>query len=545
MRLILPTLLLILWSINGSADHHAEASKISANNLSDIVKVMASDEFEGRAPGTPGEDKTVAYLITQMEKIGLTPGGAEGSWTQAVPMMRSEVKPSVKMSFSSADTVLMLAQGTSVSVDTATARTNIVAADVPVVFVGFGANAPEQDWDDYGEIDLTGKLAIFLVNDPDFAAEPQEAVSGRFGNRRMTYYGRWTYKYEIAAKLGAAGVIIIHTDPSAGYPWQVVETSWTGPQSELPNEGEPTIEIKGWMSNTSTAALFASAGQNLDSLRQQASSKNFQPLELPITTDLTLPITMTSNTSANILARIEGGDLADEVIVFTAHHDHLGKGVATKPGEDVIYNGALDNATGVASVLAIGRAFSQLPSQSRRSLLFAFVGAEEQGLLGSLYLALHPPVAPGKLAAAVNMDGAQIHGRSLDISYVGYGRSTVDQAAQMAADLQGRVIKGDQDPSKGYFYRSDHFSLAKIGVPSLNFEGGEDLRNGGIEAGRAFGEIYTNQHYHQASDEITDEWRFDGMVEDAQFGFYTAWSLANQSALPAWYPGDEFEAVRR
>ena len=515
----------------------AAASFIQASDIRADVVELSSDAYEGRGPGTEGDRKTQTYLISRLKEMGLQPGATDNSWRQEFELIALNAQQPDTWKFNTPNGLQTYQQGTDFVVAAGKQAATATLEQAQLVFIGYGIQAPEYDWDDYKGVDVSGKVLVMMNNDPDWDPD-------LFGGEMRMYYGRWTYKYEIAAKLGAAGVIIIHTDPSAGYPWQVVETSWTGPQSELPNEGEPTIEIKGWMSNTSTAALFASAGQNLDSLRQQASSKNFQPLELPITTDLTLPITMTSNTSANILARIGGGDLVDEVIVFTAHHDHLGKGVATTPGEDVIYNGALDNATGVASVLAIGRAFSQLPSQSRRSLLFAFVGAEEQGLLGSQYLAQHPPVAPGKLAAAINMDGAQIHGRSLDISYVGYGRSTVDQAAQMAADLQGRVIKGDQDPSKGYFYRSDHFSLAKIGVPSLNFEGGEDLRNGGIEAGRAFGEIYTNQHYHQASDEITDEWKFDGMVEDAQFGFYTAWSLANQSALPAWYPGDEFEAAR-
>tara|TARA_B110000971_G_scaffold102598_1_gene105479 strand:- start:2445 stop:4139 length:1695 start_codon:yes stop_codon:yes gene_type:complete len=513
------------------------AAHILETDIRADIEELSSDAYEGRGPGTKGDRMTQTYLVSRLKALGLKPGAENNSWLQPFELIALDAAQPESWSFNTPSGVQTYQQSSDFIV--AGGKQDLAAnlEQAQLVFVGYGIQAPEYDWDDYKGLDASGKVLIMMNNDPDW--DPN-----LFGGEMRMYYGRWTYKYEIAAKLGAAGVIIIHTDHSAGYPWQVVQTSWTGPQFELPNEGEPTLEIKGWMSNASLSQLLASAGQNLDSLKQQARSRDFQPVELPITTDMVLPINITSNTSANVLARLPGSDLSDGVIVYTAHHDHLGIGVATSPGEDVIYNGALDNATGVASVLAISKAFTQLPNAPKRSVLFAFVGAEEQGLLGSKYLAQHPPVAPGKIAAAINMDGAQINGRSLDISYVGFGRSTVDQAAQKAADLQGRVIKGDQDPSKGYFYRSDHFSLAKIGVPSLNFEGGEDLRNGGIEAGKAFNEIYTNQNYHQPSDEITSAWLFDGMVEDAQFGFYTGWVLANQTELPAWYAGDEFEAAR-
>jgi Zn-dependent M28 family amino/carboxypeptidase len=513
------------------------ATHIKEDDIRADIEEISSDAYGGRGPGTEGDRMTQAYLVSTLKALGLTPGAENNSWLQPFELIALDAQQPDTWSFTTPNGIQTYQQSSDFIVAGGKQALEANLQQAQLIFVGYGIQAPEYGWDDYKGVDVSGKVLIMMNNDPDW--DPN-----LFGGEMRMYYGRWTYKYEIAAKLGAAGVIIIHTDHSAGYPWQVVQTSWTGPQFELPNEGEPTLEVKGWMSNASISDLLASAGQNLDSLRQQAQSKDFQPVNIPITTDITLPITITTNTSANVLARLPGGDLSDEVIIYTAHHDHLGIGVASSPDEDVIYNGALDNATGVASVLAISKAFTQLPNTSKRSLLFAFVGAEEQGLLGSKYLAQHPPVAPGKIAAAINMDGAQINGRSLDISYVGFGRSTVDQAAQKAADLQGRVIKGDQDPSKGYFYRSDHFSLAKIGVPSLNFEGGEDLRNGGIEAGKAFNEIYTNKNYHQPSDEITSDWLFDGMVEDAQFGFYTGWVLANQTDFPAWYAGDEFEAAR-
>ena len=434
MRLILPTLVLIFWLINGSADQYAEASKISANNLSDMVKVMASDEFEGRAPGTPGEDKTVAYLIAQMEKIGLTPGGAEGSWTQAVPMMRSEVKPSVKMSFSSADTVLTLAQGTAVSVDTATARTNIVAADVPVVFVGFGANAPEQDWDDYGEIDLTGKLAIFLVNDPDFAAEPQEAVSGRFGNRRMTYYGRWTYKFEEAARRGAFGALVIHETEAAGYDWSVAAAG-AGENISLANKDPQALPVtlQGWLHNDAARELLAAAGHDLGALRDAARQPEFEAFELEgIRFDADLEVDITTFDSQNVLGLLPGNERPDEIIMASAHWDAYGVGAPDEQGRTV-RAGANDDALGSAGVLELARVIKAQPVMAR-SVLFAFWTAEEAGLVGSMAYAADPIFPIEKTVANFTLDILQTAGAAKDVILVGKGQSELeDDLARVAA----------------------------------------------------------------------------------------------------------------
>ena len=547
MRLILPTLLLIFWSINGSADHHAEASKISANNLSDMVKVMASDEFEGRAPGTPGEDKTVSYLITQMEKIGLTPGGAEGSWTQAVPMMRSEVKPSVKMSFSSADTVLMLAQGTSVSVDTATARTNIVAADVPVVFVGFGANAPEQDWDDYGEIDLTGKLAIFLVNDPDFAAEPQEAVSGRFGNRRMTYYGRWTYKFEEAARRGAFGALVIHETEAAGYDWSVAAAG-AGENISLANKDPQALPVtlQGWLHNDAARELLAAAGHDLGALRNAARQPEFEAFELEgIRFDADLEVDITTFDSQNVLGLLPGNERPDEIIMASAHWDAYGVGAPDEQGRTV-RAGANDDALGSAGVLELARVIKAQPVMAR-SVLFAFWTAEEAGLVGSMAYAADPIFPIEKTVANFTLDILQTAGAAKDVILVGKGQSELEDDLARVAEAAGRYVTGENLPENGLFYRADHFSMARVGVPVLlmmGIAGGADLVVGGREAGNQWIADYVGNCYHKPCDAWSADWDLTGAVQDIELFHQLIVELANSSQWPAWKPGSEFKALR-
>ncbi|MDA9797181.1 M28 family peptidase [Luminiphilus sp.] len=548
MRLILPTLLLIFWSINGSADHHAEASKISANNLSDIVKVMASDEFEGRAPGTPGEDKTVAYLIAQMENIGLTPGGAEGSWTQAVPMMRSEVKPSVKMSFSSADTVLTLAQGTSVSVDTATAHTSIVATDVPVVFVGFGANAPEQDWDDYGEIDLTGKLAIFLVNDPDFAAEPQEAVSGRFGNRRMTYYGRWTYKFEEAARRGAFGALVIHETEAAGYDWSVAAAG-AGENISLANKDPQALPVtlQGWLHNDAARELLAAAGHDLGALRNAARQPEFEAFELEgIRFDADLEVDITTFDSQNVLGLLSGNERPEEVIMASAHWDAYGIGAPDEQGRTV-RAGANDDALGSAGILELARVIKAQPAMAR-SVLFAFWTAEEAGLVGSMAYAADPIFPIEKTVANFTLDILQTAGAAKDVILVGKGQSELEDSLARVAQAAGRYVTEENLPENGLFYRADHFSMARVGVPVLlmmGIAGGADLAVGGRDAGNQWIADYVGNCYHKPCDAWSADWDLTGAVQDIELFHQLIVELAKSSQWPAWKLGSEFKALRQ
>jgi Zn-dependent M28 family amino/carboxypeptidase len=411
--------------------------------------------------------------------------------------------------------------------------------EAELVFVGYGIQAPEYHWDDYHGMDLTGKVLLMLNNDPDWDPELFE------GERRL-YYGRWTYKYESAAAQGAAGAIIIHTTPSAGYGWQVVQNSWTGPQFQLPAEGEARLQVEGWLTEDAAARLVAGVDLDLQELVESARGQDFVPVPLGITTSLTLNNRIETVTTANVLGLLPGGDpeRADEVVVYTAHHDHIGIGPPDEDG-DTIYNGARDNAAGVAQIVSIAKAFAALKEPPRRSILFLAVGAEEQGLLGSKYYARHPTFPAGKIAANVNYDAPGIWGRTRDVQLVGMGKSDVDEVARRMATFQGREVVPEKDPTTGSYYRSDQFAFAKIGVPALYFGSGSEYidppEGFSMEAVEAWG----RDHYHQQSDEYDPSWNLEGAAENARLGFYCGWALAQDDGLPGWKPGDEFEATRK
>jgi Zn-dependent M28 family amino/carboxypeptidase len=377
-----------------------------------------------------------------------------------------------------------------------------------------------------------------LNNDPDWDDK-------LFEGKRRLYYGRWTYKYESAAEQGAAGAIIIHTTPSAGYPWQVVQSSWTGPQFELPAEGEPRSQVKSWVTEDAARQLLKLAGQDLDALVKSARSRDFKPVPLGVTTSLTLTNKVEKVQTANVGGVLRGSDpkLKDEVVIYTAHHDHLGIGEPVDG--DNIYNGAVDNAAGVAQILAIARAYAELPQPPRRSVLFLFVAAEEQGLLGSEYYAKHPSFHPGKIAANINYDGGNYLGRGLELAYIGLGKSSLDSLVKGLAAQQGRTVVGDQFPDRGFFYRSDQFNFAKIGVPALYLDTGTKYRDRPAEWGVQKAEEFEEKHYHQPSDELRDDWNYEGMIEDARIGFFSGVLIANGDKMPTWNPGDEFEAARK
>ena len=547
MRLLLPTLFALIWSLQVSADHHKNPLEISADNLSNIVKIMASDEFEGRAPGTPGEDKTVAYLIAQLQKIGLEPGGAKGSWTQAVPMMRSEVKSPIKMTFSSPETVLSLDQGISVSVDTATALTNITAADLPVVFVGFGANAPEQDWDDYGDIDLTGKLVIYLVNDPDFAAEPDEPVAGRFGNRRMTYYGRWAYKFEEAARRGAFGALVIHETKAAGYDWSVAAAG-AGENVSLANKDPKALPVKlqGWLHNDAAHELLATAGHDLDALRVKARQPEFQAFELEgIRFDADLEVDITTFDSQNVLGLIPGSARPDEVIMASAHWDAYGVGAPDEQGRTV-RAGANDDALGSAGILELARVIKAQPALER-SVLLAFWTAEEAGLVGSMAYAADPIFPIEKTVANFTLDILQTAGAAKDVILVGKGQSELEDDLARVAEAAGRYVTEENLPENGLFYRADHFSMARVGVPVLlmmGIAGGADLVVGGREAGNQWIADYVGNCYHKPCDAWSADWDLTGAVQDIELFHQLISELGNAKRWPAWKQGSEFKALR-
>ena len=547
MRLLLPTLFALFWSLQVSADHHKNPLEISADNLSNIVKIMASDEFEGRAPGTPGEDKTVAYLIAQMQKIGLEPGGVKGSWTQAVPMMRSEVKSPIEMTFSSPGTVLSLDQGISVSVDTATALTNITAADLPVVFVGFGANAPEQDWDDYGDIDLTDKLVIYLVNDPDFAAEPDEPVAGRFGNRRMTYYGRWAYKFEEAARRGAFGALVIHETKAAGYDWSVAAAG-AGENVSLANKDPKALPIKlqGWLHNDAAHELLATAGHDLDALRVKARQPEFQAFELEgIRFDADLEVDITTFDSQNVLGLIPGSARPDEVIMASAHWDAYGVGAPDEQGRTV-RAGANDDALGSAGILELARVIKAQPALER-SVLLAFWTAEEAGLVGSMAYAANPIFPIEKTVANFTLDILQTAGAAKDVILVGKGQSELEDDLARVAEAAGRYVTEENLPENGLFYRADHFSMARVGVPVLlmmGIAGGADLVVGGREAGNQWIADYVGNCYHKPCDAWSADWDLTGAVQDIELFHQLISELGNAKRWPAWKQGSEFKALR-
>ncbi|MGB5399327.1 MAG: M28 family peptidase, partial [Thermoanaerobaculia bacterium] len=410
--------------------------------------------------------------------------------------------------------------------------------DAELVFVGYGIEAPEYDWDDIKGADLEGKVLLMMNNDPDWDPELFE------GDRRL-YYGRWTYKYEVAARHGAAGAIIIHTTPSAGYPWQVVQASWTGAQFELPAGDEPRSQVSAWITEEAARSLVAVSGHELDALRESARSRDFQPVPLGITTSLLLTNSIDSVETGNVAGLLEGSDpiLKNEVVVYSAHHDHFGIGEPNDEGDN-IYNGALDNAAGCGKVLTIADAFTRLPEPPRRSVLFLFVAGEEQGLIGSEYYAKNPTFPPGRIAANVNIDGANIFGRTSDVAYIGFGKSTLDDVVVAAAARQGRTVVGDQFPDRGSFYRSDQFNFSKIGVPAIYADSGTTYIGRPDGWGKEQAEAWESVHYHQPSDEMTDDWNFEGIIEDTVLAFEAGLSIAQTAELPSWTPGDEFEAAR-
>ena len=509
----------------------AASKAITADVLRAHVTKISSDEFEGRGPTTRGDQAARAYLADQLKALGYEPGDGT-AWEQPVELvgMKSVMPP--KWTFSRGGKSFTAAwwdqyiAGSGVQTDRGAIK------NAEVVFVGYGIQAPEYGWDDFKGKDLRGKVLLMLNNDPDW----DPAI---FAGTTRLYYGRWDYKYESAARQGAAGAIIIHTTPSAGYPFQVVQTSWSGERFELPDAGEPRIQVKGWLTEDAARGLVALAGRDLAALIESARHKEFVPVPLGITTSLSFTNKISHGKTANVFGLLRGSDpvLGKELVVYSAHHDHLGIGKPDAHG-DTIYNGALDNASGCAQVLAIARAWKALPAPPRRSVLILFVAAEEQGLLGSKYFATHPIVPPGKLAVDINYDGGDIWGKTRDVTYVGKGKTTLDPLVDELAARQGRTVKPDQFPDRGAFYRSDQFSFAHIGVPGLYLGTGTDFIGRPAGWGREQIERYEHTHYHQPSDQIDADWNFDGMVA-------VGVKLASGDALPAWVPGDEFEAARK
>lgn len=514
-------------------------AQITPATLRAPIRILASDEFEGRGPATRGDALARLYLSTELETLGLKPGGENGGWEQPFDIVGVKAKLPASWEFTGKGGTTSLKLGDEYIAGSGVQTPTAAIENAPLLFVGYGIEAPEYQWNDFKGADVKGKVLVMLNNDPDW--DPK-----LFGGETRLYYGRWTYKYESAARHGAAGVIIVHTTPSAGYPWQVVQSSWGGTQFELPAENEPRIQLKGWATEDAARRLVKAGGADLDALVKQAKSRNFKPVPLNLRTSIRFENEVSRVRTANVAGLLPGSDpkLKDEVVIYSAHHDHFGIGEPDKAG-DRIYNGAEDNAAGCAQVLAIARALAALPERPRRSVLFLFVAGEEQGLLGSRYYSLHPTFAPGRIAANINYDGGNFLGRTRDLTQVGAGKSSLDALARALVEKQGRKLVPDQNPDKGYYYRSDQFSFAKIGVPALYFDEGTDYIGKPAGWGKQQHEQWTEHIYHQPSDELTDEWVFDGMIEDAMIGFEAGWLIAQADEMPVWNKGDEFEAARK
>lgn len=521
-----------------TSEEQAAADAIRERSMRADVRFLSSDLLEGRGPSTHGDRLAEQYIASRFEAIGLQPGAGDGSWRQPFDLVAVEPRcPDVLRVTRDADHVDLRFPEDYVAASGVQAE-EARLDDAEIVFVGYGIVAPEYGWDDFKDADVRGKVLLIMNNDP-------ESDPSLFAGKRRLYYGRWDYKYETAARHGAAGAIIIHTDRSAGYGWAVVQNSFTGERFFLPSSGGPELQVEAWTTDEASRRIVRLGGRDLDALRAAAERRDFRPVPLGVRLSLRLHNRMERRQSVNVIGRLDGSDprLHDEAVLYTAHHDHLG--VKSDPGGGkVIYNGALDNASGVAQLLAIAEAFAALPERPARTILFAAVGAEEQGLLGSTYLAAHSPVPPGRLAADINMDGMNIWGRTRDVAVVGLGKSSLDEWIGLLAEAQGRTVVPEAFPEKGAYYRSDHFSFARVGVPGAYLDAGTQVRGRPEGWGRAQQEAWERAHYHQPSDDLTPDWNFAGAVEDTRLLFFLGLKVANARALPTWRPGDEFEKAR-
>jgi Zn-dependent M28 family amino/carboxypeptidase len=521
-----------------TAAEREAASRISANELRAHIRFLASDLLEGRGPGTRGDRLAQEYIAAQYEALGLRPMGDDGTWFQNFGLVGIDGHPETLQAQGARGTLTLRYREEFMAVSGAQRRDSTLRG-AEIVFVGYGIQAPEYAWDDYKGADLSGKVLLMLNNDP----EDDQAL---FAGKMRLWYGRWDYKYESATKQRAAGAIILHTTPSAGYPWQVVQTSWAGTQFEIPTAPGHWMEMKAWTTEDATRRLVALGGHDLDALIARAKTREFKPVPLGVRVSAAFANRLEQVKTANVLGLWPGSEpLREEIVIYTAHHDHLGRKEGAAPGEDDIYNGAVDNASGVASMLTVARAITGLKPRPRRSILFAAVAAEEQGLLGSEYLAGHLPKPAGYFAANINIDGINVWGRTRDATMIGLGKSTLDAIVVPLAKLQGRAVKADQMPDRGFFYRSDQFNFAKIGVPAIYLGSGLDYIGRPPGWGKEQREKWEAEHYHQPSDELDPKWDLAGAVDDARLYLWLGSAIAQAPRLPQWRPGDEFERARK
>ncbi len=537
--------------VGAAADPNLKTAleSIKGEEILKHIKALASDDFEGRGPGTPGEEKTVAYLTDQFRKIGLTPGNPDGTFVQPVPLVGFQAKQ-VNGSFESAGKSVALSFPKDFVAVSRRMAQEIKVENSEVVFVGYGVVAPEYGWDDYKGLDVRGKTLIMLVNDPAVPdpKDPSKLDPAFFKGRAMTYYGRWTYKYEIASEKGATAAILVHETGPAGYPFEVVQGSWSRenfdiaqPQSgRIPNR----VAIEGWISTDKAKELFRASGRDFEAQKKAAIHRDFRPEALNCRAQFTVLNSLREVQSRNVIGKLEGSDpaLKNEVVIYTAHWDHLGRDPALKG--DQIYNGAADNASGVAGVLEIARALAQVRPAPKRTMVFLAVTAEEKGLLGAKYYATHPLYPLERTLADINLDVINLWGQTKDLISIGMGNSSLDDLLVEVARGQGRTVLPDADPEKGYYFRSDHFEFAKQGVPALDPKGGRDYIGKSVDFGKLTHDEYTAKDYHKVSDEVKPGWDLSGAAEDLKLLAELGYRIAQGDRYPEWKPGSEFRARR-
>jgi Zn-dependent M28 family amino/carboxypeptidase len=508
---------------------------IKAEDFAARLERLASDQFEGRKPGTIGERATTAYIKDQFEQIGLKPGN-NGSWFQTVPMVQTTLVDAraTKLAVAGSKGNETFDFATDMVVGTLDASPSVELKDSPIVFVGYGVDAP--DWNDYADVDVKGKTVIILVNDPGWGNQDAALFKGK----ALTYYGRWTYKYEEAARKGAAAAFIVHETAGAGYGFGVVESGWSGPRQSLPPSEEkgPRLQTAGWLTEVAAGRLFASAGADFLALKKSADLRGFKPTTIDAKLSVSYRSTIENSSSENVIGYLPGSTRPDESIVYTAHWDHLGKN-DTLEG-DTIYNGAIDNATGVAGIIEIAEAFAKQQPPPQRSIVFNAVTLEESGLLGAAYYVAHPAFAIDKTVANINLDALPVDGPTRNVTVIGLGQSELDGYIEEAAKVQGRVITGDEEPEKGFFFRSDHVNFARAGVPALYAAGGLDLVDGGETAGRASADDYTTNRYHKPGDNYDPNWDYRGVVQDLEALYAVGRKLGDETTYPQWKPGADF-----
>ena len=519
----------------------ASAPQFSPERLMAHIRTLSSNEFQGRGPGTKGEEVTLGYIEKQFRDMGLEPGNPDGSYLQAVPLVGTRPDPKMVLTFAGHGKTMQLAYEKDFVAQTRR-MVDSVHLDADMIFVGYGVQAPEYKWDDFKGVDVKGKVIVVLINDPPV---PDERM---FGGKAMTYYGRWTYKYEKAAELGAAGCLIVHETGPAGYPWDVVRDSWSGEVFNLvaADKNMHRAAVEGWITHEQAQALFRAAGLDFEAEKKKAVSAEFHPVPLGMRAKLDIHNTLRTIESHNVIAKRTGSDpkLKNQYVIYSAHWDHFG--IGQEVNGDKIYHGALDNASGTAALLEIARAYAQLkPANApKRTILFLSVTAEEQGLLGSEYYAEHPLYPLSRTAADINMDGMNVWGRTHDITEIGEGKSSLDEVVADVAEEQGRHVRPDPEPEKGYYYRSDHFSFAKVGVPAFDPDSGIDFVGKPAGWGLEKRKDYTANDYHKPSDVIKPDWDLSGAAQDCQLFFLVGLRVADTAKMPQWKPNAEFKAIR-